>query len=77
MATLPAPIDELIAAYGPHLNFEPPDGFAARGAPDRKVETHCCFCGQQCGVKLLVKDERVIGVEPWEEFPFNRGKLCP
>ena len=24
-----------------------------------------------------MKDERVIGVEPWEEFPFNEGKLCP
>ena len=24
-----------------------------------------------------MKDERVVGVEPWEEFPFNRGKLCP
>ncbi|MGH7786579.1 MAG: molybdopterin oxidoreductase family protein [Candidatus Binatia bacterium] len=77
MATLPAPLDQLIADYGPHLNYEPPGGFAARTAPDRKVETHCCFCGQQCGVKLLVKDERVVGVEPWEEFPFNRGKLCP
>ncbi len=22
-------------------------------------------------------DERVVGVEPWEEFPFNGGKLCP
>ena len=21
--------------------------------------------------------EKVIGFEPWEEFPFNRGKLCP
>jgi assimilatory nitrate reductase catalytic subunit len=77
MATLPATIEDLIAAHGPHLSFEPPGGFAARGAPDRKVETHCCFCGQQCGVKLLVKDEKVVGVEPWEEFPFNRGKLCP
>jgi assimilatory nitrate reductase catalytic subunit len=77
MATLPAALEELIEAHGPHLNWEPPGGFAARGAPDRKVETHCCFCGQQCGVKLLVKDEKVVGVEPWEEFPFNQGKLCP
>src|SRR5207247_7636234 len=22
-------------------------------------------------------DNRVIGFEPWEEFPFNRGMLCP
>ena len=77
MATLPCSDEQLIDAYGPHLNYEPPGGFAARGNPDRVVETHCCFCGQQCGVKLVVKDEKVVGVEPWEEFPFNRGKLCP
>jgi assimilatory nitrate reductase catalytic subunit len=77
MARLPATAESLIASHGPHLNWEPPGGFAARGAPDRTVKTHCCFCGQQCGVQLLVKDERVVGVEPWEEFPFNGGKLCP
>jgi len=26
---------------------------------------------------LKVKDNEVIGFEPWEEFPFNRGMLCP
>ena len=71
------PVDELAIthAYGPHLSA------SIRGTtsdePERLVKTHCCFCGQQCGVKLLVKDEKVVGVEPWEEFPFNRGKLCP
>ncbi len=77
MAKLPAEPAALAAEFGPHLAWEPPGGFAARGKPDRTVKTHCCFCGQQCGVQLLVKDERVIGVEPWEEFPFNAGKLCP
>ncbi len=77
MAELPASEAELVARYGPSLAFEPPGGFAARGTPDRLVKTHCCFCGQQCGMQLAVKDERVVGVEPWEEFPFNRGKLCP
>ena len=24
-----------------------------------------------------MKDNQVVGFEPWEEFPFNRGKLCP
>ncbi|HVT29003.1 MAG TPA: molybdopterin oxidoreductase family protein [Lacipirellulaceae bacterium] len=24
-----------------------------------------------------MKDNEVIGFEPWEEFPFNRGMLCP
>ena len=41
------------------------------------VKTHCCFCGQQCGIQLKVKDNKVVGFEPWEEFPFNQGKLCP
>src|SRR5512132_3252624 len=44
---------------------------------ERLVKTHCCFCGQQCGIQLKVRDNQVIGFEPWEEFPFNRGKLCP
>ena len=45
--------------------------------PDRLVKTHCCFCGQQCGIQLKVLNNEVIGFEPWEEFPFNRGMLCP
>ncbi len=77
MTRLPDDPSALERAFGPHLAYEPPGGFAARTAPDRRVRTHCCFCGQQCGLTLVVKDERVVGVEPWEEFPFNRGKLCP
>ena len=45
--------------------------------PDKLVKTHCCFCGQQCGLQLKVKDNQVIGFEPWYDFPFNQGKLCP
>ena len=45
--------------------------------PDRLVKTHCCFCGQQCGIQLKVRGNEVIGFEPWEDFPFNRGMLCP
>jgi assimilatory nitrate reductase catalytic subunit len=45
--------------------------------PERLVKTHCCFCGQQCGIQLKVRVNQVIGFEPWEEFPFNRGMLCP
>jgi assimilatory nitrate reductase catalytic subunit len=43
---------------------------------DRMVQTHCCFCGQQCGIQLKVRGNQVVGFEPWEEFPFNRGMLC-
>jgi assimilatory nitrate reductase catalytic subunit len=31
----------------------------------------------QCGLQLKVRDEQVVGFEPWEEFPVNRGTLCP
>jgi assimilatory nitrate reductase catalytic subunit len=73
------PLDALVARYGPHPSYEPPGGWEPRGrhADDTLVKTHCCFCGQQCGIQLKVRDNRVVGFEPWEEFPFNRGMLCP
>ncbi len=77
MARLPASVADLVARYGPRAQRVPAGGWSTRGDPDRLVKTHCCFCGQQCGIQLKVKDEKVIGFEPWEEFPFNKGKLCP
>jgi assimilatory nitrate reductase catalytic subunit len=77
MATPPLSDEALIAKYGPHLNRTPPGGWNHGVEPDKVVNTHCCFCGQQCGIKLKVKGNAVIGFEPWYEFPFNEGKLCP
>jgi assimilatory nitrate reductase catalytic subunit len=77
MATLPIPAENLIKKFGPTLNFPNPEGIPGRDEPDAVVKTHCCFCGMQCGIKLLVKDNHVVGFEPWEEFPFNEGRLCP
>ncbi len=77
MARLPVTEEELIAKYGPHLNETPVGGWNNGMDIDREVKTHCCFCGQQCGIKLKVKDDEVVGFEPWYEFPFNEGKLCP
>ncbi len=79
MAERPLPDAELRRLYGPHPSYEPPGGWESqRELPiDRLVKTHCCFCGQQCGIQLKVRDNQVIGFEPWEEFPFNRGMLCP
>ncbi len=77
MAHLPLPEEQLIEQYGPHLNYEPPGGWHAGGPPDRLVQTHCCFCGVQCGIQLKVKGEKVVGFEPWTDFPVNQGKLCP
>lgn len=77
MARSPIAFEKLNDKFGPHPNHTPPGGWQGRGEPDKLVKTHCCFCGQQCGIQLKVKENKVIGFEPWEEFPFNKGKLCP
>lgn len=75
MATLPIVQGEITTEFGPRLAFS--DTARLDREADRLVKTHCCFCGQQCGIQLKVKDNQVIGFEPWEEFPFNHGMLCP
>src|SRR6516164_6341046 len=77
MAKLPADLSSLIEEYGPHPADAPAGGWDAAAQPDRLVKTHCSFCGVQCGIQLKVKENRVVGFEPWEEFPVNRGMLCP
>jgi assimilatory nitrate reductase catalytic subunit len=77
MATLPVDERRIIERFGPHLAFMSGERLSTGVEPDRLVRTHCCFCGQQCGIHLKVKDNEVIGFEPWEDFPFNRGMLCP
>ena len=77
MAILPKSDEILGAAYGPHLNRMEGLRLDTGIEPDRVVDTHCCFCGQQCGIQLKVKDNVVIGFEPRYDFPFNRGMLCP
>src|SRR5690554_657732 len=68
---------EMLEVFGPHLAYVRGWNTDTESELDRLVKTHCCFCGQQCGIQLKVKDEKVIGFEPWMEFPFNKGKLCP
>ncbi len=79
MARPPLTLDRLAERYGPHLNTAPPGGWddESQRPAQKLVKTHCCFCGQQCGIQLKVRDNQVIGFEPWEDFPFNRGMLCP
>lgn len=77
MAQPPISILDIIQQFGPHLAYAAGTRLDRGVEPDRLVKTHCCFCGQQCGIQLKVKDNEVIGFEPWEEFPFNRGMLCP
>jgi formate dehydrogenase alpha subunit len=40
------------------------------------VPAICPFCGCGCGIYLVVKDGRIVGVEPWKEHPVNEGKNC-
>jgi assimilatory nitrate reductase catalytic subunit len=77
MAQQPVSSLEIIRQFGPHLAFASGARLDQGIEPDRLVRTHCCFCGQQCGIQLKVKDNEVIGFEPWEDFPFNQGMLCP
>jgi assimilatory nitrate reductase catalytic subunit len=77
MAAEAALTPELLARFGPLKSYPGGARLDPAAEPDRLVKTHCCFCGQQCGIQLKVKDNQVIGFEPWEDFPFNQGMLCP
>src|SRR6478672_6850487 len=77
MATLPIASLPIIEQFSPHRNYAGGQRLETAAEPDQLVQTHCCFCGMQCGIQLKVKDNQVIGFEPWEEFPFNQGMLCP
>src|SRR3978361_2575908 len=37
--------------------------------------THRPYCSMQCGIKLVAGDGPP-GLEPWLDFPTNRGRLC-
>lgn len=77
MAKPPTDILSTIKRFGPHCSFPAGPRVDPAAEPERLVKTHCCFCGQQCGIQLKVLNNQVIGFEPWEDFPFNRGMLCP
>jgi hypothetical protein len=74
---MPVEPRRIIDRFGPHLSSMTGVRLSTSVEPERLVKTHCCFCGQQCGIQLKVRDNEVIGFEPWEDFPFNRGMLCP
>ncbi|MGF7032200.1 assimilatory nitrate reductase catalytic subunit [Paenibacillus mucilaginosus] len=46
---------------------------------EKLVDTHCSYCGMQCGMKLRVdtSTNRIIGVEPRYDWPVTLGKMCP
>ena len=48
----------------------------ARAHQVRKVTTTCSYCGVGCQFDLLVKDNKVIGVQSNPEAPVNGMALC-
>jgi assimilatory nitrate reductase catalytic subunit len=77
MATEAPATPELLTKFGPLRAYQSGQRLDTSVDPDRLVKTHCCFCGQQCGIQLKVKENAVVGFEPWTDFPFNKGMLCP
>lgn len=70
-------LENLVERFGPHLHDSPDGGWHADRVIDKVVDTHCPYCGMQCGMKLLVEKNKVVGLEPRYEFPVNEGRLCP
>jgi assimilatory nitrate reductase catalytic subunit len=70
-------LDKIIDEFGPHVHDAPYGGWQADRVIDKVVPTHCPYCGMQCGMKLLVENNHVVGLEPRYDFPVNEGRLCP
>ena len=41
------------------------------------VPTICPYCGTGCGLNFVVKEDKIVGVEPYKRHPVNEGKVCP
>lgn len=46
------------------------------GLPDREIMTTCAFCGVGCQMRVLIKNNKVIGTQPAEDELVNHGQLC-
>ncbi len=56
-------------------SLEPKSRERFRKWETRKVRTTCSYCGVGCQMDLIVKGEKVVGVEP-AKGPSNNGLLC-
>ena len=66
---IPAVVESPVGAAGTPLTF-------VRDAHTHSVESVCCYCGTGCGVRVQVRDARVIAVEGDVDHPSSRGALC-
>ncbi len=76
MAKLPTDIPELVKQFGPTLHTVPPGGWAHTDEEEKLVKTHCCFCGQQCGIQLRVRNNKIVGWSRGKTFP-SIGEALP
>ena len=73
----------IIERFGPHLSAMTGVRLSTSVEPDRLVKTHCCFCGQQCGIQLKVQGQRGhrlravggLSVQPRHALPQGREAL--
>jgi assimilatory nitrate reductase catalytic subunit len=76
MATLVVQPESITEQFGPHLSKSTGMRLDPGVVPDKVVETHCCFCGQQCGIQLLVKDKSSPR-PPRLPLAANQEEQCP
>ena len=79
MAKPALPVAGYLDRWGPHPQHVPPGGWGTKRSalPRSSSRRIAASAGSSAGSSLKVRDNRVIGFEPWQEFPFNRGMLCP
>ncbi len=73
------PTDALTNKIGLSLEMKREIASAQKRAPRngiQKTKTTCTYCGVGCQFDLLVKDEKVIGVESNPNAPVNGMALC-
>src|SRR5690606_21019728 len=53
----------------------PRSRYIARIMSERRVKGYCALCRSRCGCVSVVRDGRLVAVEPWPEHPTGRS-LC-
>lgn len=43
---------------------------------EEQVTTHCPYCSLNCGLRLRVEHDEVVGTGKWARAPLSRGGLC-
>lgn len=55
--------------------FEPVEAQKAESKVEL-IKTICTYCAVGCGILGKVENGVLVGIEPWENHPINRGRVC-